>query len=293
MNPAESSTENPLSLPSLAALIRAVTRDSHGNRLRHFDNSPIFDEPLVAVADGDDPLFEEYKRVIGPHHFTPREMLELSQQTNRRSNDANHIPVRVVCWVLPITETTRRSNAIMSSGPSRRWAHTRYYGEKFNNELRRAVEQHVRKHGARAIAPVVSPLFESIRNTPDGPSSTWSERHALFAAGLGTFGLCDGFLTAAGKAMRCGSVVVDVPLPVAPRPYSSHREACVYFTKGTCGECLSRCPAGAIGPNGHDKGKCDRYQQETLRPLRKRYGVPITGCGLCQTGVPCESCLPT
>ena len=285
--------DNPLSLPSLAAFIRTMTRDSSGNRLQHFDDSPIFDEPLVAVADGDDPLFEEYKRVIGSHHFTPREMLVLSQQANGRSTDADLAHIRVICWVLPITEATRQSNAAMTSEPSRRWAHTRYYGEQFNNELRRAVEQYVRKHGALAIAPVVSPFFQSLRGTPDGPSSTWSERHALFAAGLGTFGLCDGFLTAAGKAMRCGSVVVNVPLPVAARPYSSHREACVYFTQGTCGDCQSRCPAGAIGPNGHDKDKCDRYQEETLRPFRERYSVAITGCGLCQTAVPCESCLPT
>ena len=285
--------ENPLSPPSLAAFIRTVTRDSPGNRLRHFDNSPIFDEPLVAIADGDDPLFEKYKRVIGPHHFTPREMLGLSQQTNRRSADADLAHVRVICWVLPITEATRRSNAIMTSEPSRRWAHMRYYGEQFNNELRRAVEQYVRRHGDMAIAPVLSPLFQSLSGTPGGPSSTWSERHALYAAGLGSFGLCDGFLTAAGKAMRCGSVIVNVPLPVTARPYTSHREACVYFTQGICGECVSRCPAGAIGPNGHDKGKCESYQEETLRLLRERYGVPITGCGLCQTAVPCESCLPT
>lgn len=285
--------ENPLSLPSLAAFIRTVTRDSPGNRLQHFGDSPIFDEPLVAVADGDDPLFQEYKRVIGSYHFTPREMLSLSQQTSQPPDDADLSHIRVICWVLPITEATRRSNAVMTSEPSRRWAHTRYYGERFNDELRRAVEQLVRKHGALAIAPVASPLFESVRRTPDGPSSTWSERHALFAAGLGTFGLCDGFLTAAGKAMRCGSVVVNAPLPVSPRPYKSHLEACVYFTQGTCGDCVSRCPVGAIGPNGHDKGKCEYYQQETLQPLKERYGVQITGCGLCQTAVPCESCLPS
>ena len=293
MSPAESTMENPLSLPSLASFIRTLTRNSPANRLRHFDNSPIFDEPLVAVPDGNDPLFEQYKRVIGSHHFTPREMLDLSRHTERRPADADLAPIRVICWVLPISEATRRSNAVMTSEPSRRWAHTRYYGEQFNDDLRRAVEQHVRKNGAQAIAPAVSPLFKPLYGTPDRPSSTSSERHALFAAGLGTFGLCDGFLTAAGKAMRCGSVVVNVPLPVSPRPYSSHREACVYFTKGTCGECLSRCPAGAIGPNGHDKGNCDLYQRETLLPLRERYGVPITGCGLCQTAVPCESCLPT
>ena len=39
-----------------------------------------------------------------------------------------------------------------------------------------------------------------------GMASCWSERHAAFVSGLGTFGLCDGLITPVGKAMRCGSV---------------------------------------------------------------------------------------
>jgi hypothetical protein len=35
-------------------------------------------------------------------------------------------------------------------------------------------------------------------------ASSWSERHAAHAAGLGTFGLCDGLITAKGKAMQGG-----------------------------------------------------------------------------------------
>ncbi len=40
------------------------------------DDSPIFEAPLVAFADGDDPLFYEYKdRIIGPLHMIPREII--------------------------------------------------------------------------------------------------------------------------------------------------------------------------------------------------------------------------
>jgi epoxyqueuosine reductase len=38
-------------------------------------------------------------------------------------------------------------------------------------------------------------------------ASSWSERHAAYAAGLGTFGLCDGLITARGKAVRFGSII--------------------------------------------------------------------------------------
>ena len=59
---------------ALRALIRAFVRTSPENRLRYLDDAPIYDEPLVAYADGDDPLFDVYKTVVGPFHLTPREV---------------------------------------------------------------------------------------------------------------------------------------------------------------------------------------------------------------------------
>jgi hypothetical protein len=43
-----------------------------------------------------------------------------------------------------------------------------------------------------------------------------------YAAGLGTFGLCDGLITARGKAMRTGSVVARLEIDASPRPYDDH-----------------------------------------------------------------------
>ena len=275
-----------VTIESLVQFIRACVRDSASNRLAHIDGSPIFEQPLIGVADGNGPLFDEYKDIIGSHHLTPREALSTNGQMSFEH------PVRVVSWILPIATRTRASNAKMTTEPSHRWTHTRHYGEFFNNELRRAVQQHVRDSGVCAVAPVVSERFHVLNGVPGGPTSTWSERHVAYAAGLGTFGLCDGFLTPVGKAMRCGSVVVALDLPVSPRPFKSHVAACPYLVDGSCGDCIGRCPVGAIGPNGHDKAKCGAFQDETLLPLRERYGVCTTGCGLCQTGVPCESGLP-
>jgi len=234
-----------LSREGLASFIRAVVASSPSNRLAHIDGRAVFDIPMVGVADGDDPLFSTYKDIIGSHHLTPREVL--TSLVPRYAHDAP-VAVRVLCWVLPISAQTKQDNAAMTTEPSQSWAHTRYYGELFNNELRTEVERYVREHGGTAVAPATSPLFRTARDMPGGPASTWSERHALYAAGLGTFGLCDGFLTPVGKAMRCGSVVTDVPLRVTTRRYDSHTEACAYLERGTCGVCMARCPVGAIGP---------------------------------------------
>ena len=55
---------------------------------------------------------------------------------------------------------------------------------------------------------------------------------------------------------------------------------------------LTGCPAGAITTRGHDKIKCMIYQFRDLEALKRRYEAEIVGCGLCQTGVPCESKIP-
>jgi len=277
----------PLTIESLEDFICTRVRDSESNRLAHIDGSPIFAKPLLGVADGDDPIFARYKGIIGSHHLTPREAL-----ANVEDTTSCQPTIRVVSWILPITRDTRESNAAMTAEPSRRWVHTRHYGEIFNDNLRRDVQRFLRDSGVSATAPAISDRFHVLRGAPGGPTSSWSERHIAYAAGLGTFGLCDGFLTPVGKAMRCGSVVVSLDLPPTPRRFKSHVSACPYLVDGSCGECIKRCPVGAIGPDGHDKAKCQAFQEETLLPLRERYGVSITGCGLCQTGVPCESGLP-
>ena len=61
----------------------------------------------------------------------------------------------------------------------------------------------------------------------------------------------------------------------------------------TCKTCATRCPAGAITAKGHDKDKCSEYSYGVIRrDKNKEYGVTITGCGLCQTKVPCEFEIP-
>ena len=66
--------------------------------------------------------------------------------------------------------------------------------------------------GIEAVAPLLSPHWARSDQGPYAPCSNWSERHAAYAAGLGTFGLCDGLITPVGKAMRTGSVVAAVKI---------------------------------------------------------------------------------
>lgn len=268
----------------LTETITRFTAESPANRFTQIDGSPIFDEPLVGFADGDDPLFEQYKTIIGDFHLTPRQAL----------GAGNGAAVGVVSWVLPIVKETRRSNRDLDEGCSLRWNHTRFAGEDYNECLRRHVVQFLSAHGYQAVAPALAPQFKQV-TLENGPASSWSERHIAYAAGLGTFGLSDGLITARGIAHRVGSVVCSAPFEPTLRPYTHYQEYCRFAQDGSCGKCIKRCPAGAISEAGHDKNKCNTHIKETLGPWAKKPGYmggTYVGCGLCQVGVPCEKRIP-
>jgi epoxyqueuosine reductase QueG len=246
-----------------------------------------FDEPLVGYASAEDPLFAEYKRIIGPFHRTPKECMATEPDAPAMDKGT------VICWILPITRATRESNRRERVWPSREWAYTRNYGEKFNNLLRMQVVAILSERGHRAIAPQLSPGWKRIDDAPKGIASTWSERHAAYAAGLGTFSLNDGLITRRGIAHRCGSVITDLVLPPTKRSDSDPRGNCLFYREEGCGICIDRCPAGALSKEGHDKAKCREYLHGDIpRKVGKRFNVSEIGCGLCQTKVPCEGRIP-
>jgi epoxyqueuosine reductase QueG len=272
--------------------IKAFVSTSPLNRMPSTRELVIFDEPLVRFADGDDPLYDRYKTIIDATHLTPREAL--AQGLGRAIED---LPARlsVISWVLPITDDTRRSNRLEKEVPSRRWSHTRYYGEEFNDAVRKHVVDVLTEVGALAISPYLQPYFRTMSNEQVGLFSNWSERHTAYAAGHGTFSLSDGFITKRGIAHRCGSVVTDLPLPPSGRTYTDHLSNCLFYVDGSCKACITRCPAGAISEQGHDKRQCSGYLREIgYLPLSEEYKdeSSVYGCGLCQTKVPCEYRIP-
>jgi epoxyqueuosine reductase QueG len=228
---------------------------------------------------------------VGPFHYTP---LELFSRTFPDS------PVRadeltVISWVLPQTEATKADNRAQTVYPAERWARSRIMGEAFNARLRQHLVDALADAGVPAVAPMLSPLFESRPSERFVYASTWSERHAAYAAGLGTFGVCDGLITPLGKAMRVGSVIARLQIAPTPRPYADddHQAYCLFYSQGICGQCISRCPVGALSADGHDKQKCRAHLTATREYVGREYGFEGYGCGLCQTGVPCESKIPT
>jgi epoxyqueuosine reductase len=276
------------SAASVTSLIRDYTANSPANSLHLESKEKAWNEPLVGFSRGDDPIHEKYKDYIGPFHWTPLEAFraafpELSVKADE---------LVVISWILPHTEAIKADLRKQTTNPSEKWIRARIYGEEFNEELRKYVAASLTKAGHPAVAPTLSAGFKTENSPRYGMASSWSERHAAYAAGLGTFGLCDGLITPKGKAIRCGSVVARASISATPRPYEDHHAYCLFYAKGACGMCTKRCPAGAVSKSGHDKMACMKQCAATAQYAGKQFGLKGYGCGFCQTGVPCESGIP-
>jgi epoxyqueuosine reductase len=276
--------------PWIEGLIQDFIDHSPENTLQNAVNEKAFDSPLVGFSKGDDPLYEAYKMYVGSFHWTPWEIFTLAfPESGVKPED-----LTVIAWILPQTRATREDNRRERIYPSERWARARIFGEEVNIKLRQFVVSALLESGIEAVAPMLFPQWERKDSEKYVFASTWSERHAAYTSGLGTFGLCDGLITPKGKAIRVGSVVARVRIPPTVRPYEDHHAYCLFYTEGACGLCIDRCPVGAVTEAGHDKRKC----REHIRPVsvdyvKSHYGFDGYGCGLCQTGVPCESKIPT
>ncbi len=276
--------------------INNFIHENEKNRRTELGGGAYWEEPLVGFASGTDPLFEEYKNIIGSFHLTPQEVIK-----NTVKDKGEYFPesdldqISVISWILPLPEDTRRSNRNEKQFPSKLWAYTKDFGEVCNHALRRHLAGYLENLGYAAVAPILTPGFRLFRDDQAGWTSNWSERHVAYACGLGTFSLSDGFISPKGIALRIGSVVTTLKLRASERKYRTYKENCLFFRNQKCGKCIRRCPAGAITEEGHDKDKCWKYMNsEPFKEIYLEYGLQTTpnACGLCQTGTPCEFEIP-
>jgi len=251
-----------------------LVRTDPRNALPEGDNIPIWEEPVVAVAAADDPLFETLKQpqAVGPMHFNPDYWLPGAKS--------------VISFFLPFSKAMKKTYDRKSALPSLEWVSGRQNGEVFLNVARRALARYLEKQGGRAIVPNLDLRYRAVNLIPN-----WSERHVAFIAGVGTFGLHAGLLTAKGAAGRIGSVVTDLEIEPTKRPYTDIHEYCLRYFDGSCDACIQRCPVGAINSTEKDHLICITNGASNIRPAFQDWGYH--SCGHCQNHLPCSDGIPS
>lgn len=258
---------------TITEFLTDLVRTDPRNVLPEGDNLPIWVAPVVGIASVDDPIFETLKKpgVVGPVHENADFWLPGARS--------------VISFFLPFSSEVKKSYNWKSSLPSLEWVSSRQNGEVFINVARRAVARLVEKHGGRAVVPNLQPHYKAVNMLP-----MWSERHVAFIAGIGTFGLQAGFITEKGVAGRLGSIVTDLELVPTPRPYTEVYEYCPWFSDGSCGVCIGRCPVKAIHEKGKDHAICRTNGANNIGPAYKEWGYH--SCGHCSIHLPCTSKIP-
>jgi len=266
----------------LKSLLLDIFRKAPDNRLPGEEARPIYEEPLIGFAAAEDALFAEYKKpdVIGPWHMSPAEWLPGAKC--------------VVSLFFPFSEDVRRAHRQSREGIAFEWLWARVEGQALLDSMMELAAQELAAKGVKAVVPAIDPRFKAMQGGKGGISgyaeinessfgSTWSERHAAYACGLGTFGLSKGIITEKGMAGRFASIIIDADIPADVRPYTG-----VYDYCSRCGACVRRCPVGAISlESGKDHNICGPWVDQSKLTYAPRYG-----CGLCQTAVPCEHARP-
>jgi epoxyqueuosine reductase QueG len=243
-------------------------------RRPHIAGMRIYEAPLFGFAAADDAYLAGLGNIpeAGIKPLLPREWLASAQT--------------VISFFLPFSEKIRSSNRGGGS-PSLEWLHGRIEGQSILEELCRRLQEALREAGHEAVVPALDERFWAKNLLPEngGPlyTSNWSERHAAYACGLGTFSLSRGLITKKGVAGRFGSLITSLRIAATGRPYTGLYDYCSY-----CGACLRNCPVGAISrEGGKDHVACGRFLKKT-----EAENSPYYGCGKCQTATPCETGLP-
>ncbi len=217
-------------------------------------------EPLVGCASASDPIFDEIKKIIGPHHLHPKEIFPEAKS--------------VLSFFLPFEKELVKLNW-KSQEPVKEWTQAKSETDQLITKITEALKAELAKEGISAVVPEITFDYEN-----KGFDVAWSHKSAAYAAGLGTFGIHHMLITKIGCAGRFGSLIVSAEIPPTSRPVE---ESCRYKKGEKCLVCVDRCPAGALNAGGLDKEKCFRLLQENAKAFPE---LNQPACGKCATG-PC------
>jgi epoxyqueuosine reductase len=229
------------------------------------DTKTQYREPLVGFAAADDARWADVQRVVTPVHMLPQQMLPGARS--------------VVSFFLPFESSVVEENALRRGPVAREWAVAYVETNALIGWITRRLIESLAPLGIRGAAEPATYNFDPVTLI-----SQWSHKSVAVIAGLGSLGVHHLVITEAGCAGRFGSVVIDADLPVK---ISEGTERCLYYHDGSCLECVSRCPIGALDPEtGIDKQRCWTRCQAVAMMYAEVGKADV--CGKCTLG-PCAT----
>ncbi|MGE5604899.1 MAG: epoxyqueuosine reductase [Bacteroidota bacterium] len=218
-------------------------------------------EPLFGYASASDPVFLQFKTVVGEDHLLPSDLLPEAQT--------------VFAFFLPFHKEIIEHNRVGKLA-TREWARVYIDTNRLISRIGSELQTTLVEKQIQLVSQAPTYDFDKAKLI-----ANWSHRHIAYACGLGTFGRNNLLITAKGCGGRLGTAVLDVPLKPSPRSQSVHN--CFQDTKG-CSYCQKICPVQALSDSVFNRQNC--YQQLLINDQTYQDLELCDVCGKCATG-PC------
>ena len=222
-----------------------------------------WDEPLVAFANANDPLFLKLKTIVSETHKLPTDLLKDAET--------------VISYFVPFQKEIALSNA-SNENCSEEWAIAYIETNKLIVALNNCLSEELEKANFKSVILPATHNFDTERLISD-----WSHKHVAFIAGLGNFGLHQMLITEKGCCGRLGSLIINAKIEPTRR---SNKEFCLYKYNESCQKCVENCVFGALKEGSFDRQKCHGVCLSNAK-LYSRLGL-ANCCGKCVCVVPCS-----
>lgn len=222
-----------------------------------------WDEPLVAFADANDPVFFELKTVVSESHNLPTDLLKDAET--------------VISYFIPFKREIVLSN-VDGRNCSKEWAIAYIETNELILDLNLCLSEELEKSDFESFVLPPTHNFDEKKLISD-----WSHKHIAFIAGLGKFGLHQMLITEKGCCGRLGSLITNAVIePTKIRD----REFCLYRYEKTCRKCVEKCVFGALRVDSFDRHKCYEICLSNAKLYSKLGSADV--CGKCICAVPCS-----
>ena len=127
-----------------------------------FGNKPFFGEPVIAFADGDSVVFQDFKKTVSESHLTPREILEKQIPIPLGRGPGFEIKhVSIISGALPINPEIIQSEANSKFGCTLTYNYMSWRGGHwgFCKNVSDYIEVLLYILGHHAVNPFFTPLF--------------------------------------------------------------------------------------------------------------------------------------